>query len=115
MVALQELSLRSGIASGTGYRLPLGGSRLTAMNVTFHSVSATTQNYDDRIVCTKGVCGGLPRIKGSRMPVWILLSHRSKGVSDKKLLQLFPYLKQDDLDAAWRFAQRSPQQATRRA
>lgn len=76
--------------------------------------SVATHDRDPRIVCTKGICGGLPRVKGSRMPVWVLLSHRKKRTPDSKILELFPYLRQEDLDAAWLYAKRHPQLAVRR-
>jgi uncharacterized protein (DUF433 family) len=73
-----------------------------------------TAGFAKRIVQTPGVCGGLPRIAGTRFPVWVLLSYRNRGMSDSELLEQFPALSRIDLAAAWRFAKQQPALAKRR-
>ncbi len=56
------------------------------------------------IVKTPGVCGGSACVRTTRVPVWSLVSWRLQGVSDERLLAMFPALSQRDLDAAWSYA-----------
>lgn len=55
------------------------------------------------IVETPGICGGSPRIHGTRIPVWVLEGARRKGWSDLDLLENYPTINQADLEMAWRF------------
>ena len=57
----------------------------------------------DRIVSTPGVCGGRPRIEGTRISLDILAEAREIGVSDAQLLEDYPFLSSEDLAAAWVF------------
>lgn len=50
---------------------------------------------------TPGVCGGDARIANTRIPVWLLVGYRKDGVSDQKILDLYPQLTHADLAAAW--------------
>jgi uncharacterized protein (DUF433 family) len=59
----------------------------------------------DRIVATPGICGGQPRIAGTRIPVAVLLRCRALGYSDERVLEGYPTLKKADLTAAWKYAQ----------
>lgn len=49
------------------------------------------------------VCGGDACIRRTRIPVWLLVSFRTQGMSDAKLLEGYPGLTQDDLEAAWAY------------
>ena len=53
---------------------------------------------------TPGVCGSSACIRATRIPVWSLVAWRRKGLSDERLLVMFPTLFQSDLDAAWNYA-----------
>lgn len=59
---------------------------------------------ESEIVKTPGVCGGSARIRSTRIPVWSLVSWQRQGVSDQRLLEMFPTLNQQDLIAAWSYA-----------
>ena len=50
-----------------------------------------------------GVCGGDACIRGTRVPVWGLQAARQNGTADRDILQMYPFLSQADLDAAWVF------------
>ena len=50
---------------------------------------------------TPGVMGGEACIRRTRISVWILVGYRNLGVSDARLLEFYPGLRQQDLDAAW--------------
>jgi uncharacterized protein (DUF433 family) len=62
--------------------------------------AATASN---RIVVTRGVCGGRPRIAGTRIPVAVILRCREIGFSDERILKGYPALTAEDLSAAWAF------------
>lgn len=55
------------------------------------------------IQVTKGVCGGQPRIRNTRIPVWTLVAFRQQGADDAELLRNYPSLTRDDLTAAWTY------------
>jgi uncharacterized protein (DUF433 family) len=73
-----------------------------------NSSASSTFDPDKRIVTTPEVCGGEPRIAGTRMPVRILAAYREQGSTDAELLRDFPYLKPEDLAAAWIFVDNNP-------
>ena len=61
----------------------------------------------DRIVCTPGVIGGKPRIKGTRVSVATVLGELAAGHSIEDLLRDFPYIQREDVlqvlqYAAWK-------------
>lgn len=56
------------------------------------------------IAKTPGVCGGSACIRSTRIPVWSLVCWRRQGVSDERLLEMYPALTQSDLDEAWKYA-----------
>jgi uncharacterized protein (DUF433 family) len=57
------------------------------------------------IVETPGICGGSPRIYGTRIPVWVLEGARRLGWSDFDLLENYPTINQADLEMAWTFVE----------
>ena len=50
------------------------------------------------------VCGGDPCIVRTRIPVWLLVSFRSLGASDRDLIESYPTLRAEDLSNAWAYA-----------
>ena len=64
-----------------------------------------------RIVSTAGVCGGNPRIAGTRIPVATLLRCRALGFSEDRILESYPALSKTDLAAAWAFADNGNQRS----
>ncbi len=52
---------------------------------------------------TPGVCGGRACIIRTRIPVWSLVKWKSMGVSDAKLLEIYPSLRYQDLTNAWAY------------
>jgi uncharacterized protein (DUF433 family) len=59
-----------------------------------------------RIVTTASVCGGRPRVAGTRIPVEVLLRCRDIGFSDERILEGYPALSRADLAAVWAYAAR---------
>jgi uncharacterized protein (DUF433 family) len=53
------------------------------------------------IQSTPDVCFGKPRIRNTRIPVWLLVSFRQQGASNQELLRNYPSLKLTDLQAVW--------------
>lgn len=53
-----------------------------------------------RICKTPGVCGGEACVRGTRIPVWLLAWHWSRGQTEREILADFPSLKAPWLRAA---------------
>jgi uncharacterized protein (DUF433 family) len=70
----------------------------------------SSKRSEDRIVKTPGVCGGDAHIKGTRVTVWGLEEWRRLGWSNSRILDAYPRLKPDDLDAAWGLCGATPRQ-----
>jgi uncharacterized protein (DUF433 family) len=54
---------------------------------------------------TPGVCGGEARIGASRVTVWALEQLHRLGLDDAGILESYPEMTQDDLDAAWAYVE----------
>ena len=50
---------------------------------------------------TPGVCGGVARVAGTRIPVWSLVQAREMGYSTERLLFEYPTLRNSDLQNVW--------------
>lgn len=50
------------------------------------------------------VCGGVPCIVRTRIPVWLLEQARRLGCSELELLSAYPSLRAEDLVNAWAYA-----------
>ena len=59
-----------------------------------------------RIVSTAGICGGSPRIAGTRIPVAVLLRCRALGFTERGYWRA-TRLSKADLTAAWAFADKA--------
>jgi uncharacterized protein (DUF433 family) len=58
-------------------------------------------------------CGGDARIRGTRIPVWVLVGCRRAGLSDDAILADYPQLTRADLAAAWEYAAAHPEEIER--
>jgi len=56
------------------------------------------------IESTPDVVGGSARIVRTRIPIWILVRARQRGVSEADLLHSYPTLRAEDLTNAWAYA-----------
>jgi uncharacterized protein (DUF433 family) len=56
------------------------------------------------IVRTPDTCFGRARIDGHRLPVWLFESWRRGGATDDQLLDWYPQLVKEDLQAVWAYA-----------
>ena len=53
----------------------------------------------DRIISDPNICGGEACIKGTRIPVHVILSHLAAGESIDSILRNFPRISNDDIKA----------------
>lgn len=57
-----------------------------------------------RIISDPIVCGGEPIVKGTRIPVHIILSHLAAGDTHETILRNFPRLTVEDIKACLEYA-----------
>lgn len=62
-------------------------------------------NWAARIESNPDICGGRPRVKGTRLTVEFLLGLKAAGWSEAQILEGYPHLCDDDLRAVFAFAQ----------
>jgi len=58
----------------------------------------------DRITIEPGKCGGRPCIRGMRIRVKDVLEMLAARVPEKEILEDFPYLEPEDIDACLQYA-----------
>jgi uncharacterized protein (DUF433 family) len=68
------------------------------------------KNYDERIIRDKGICGGEPVFKGTRVTLRTVLASLAGGDSTEEILADFPSLKTEDVRAAIAFAAASAEE-----
>ena len=62
------------------------------------------ENWKERISIDPNVCHGKPCIKGTRIMVWIIVSCLANGDSIEDILQAYPGLIREDIQAALAYA-----------
>jgi len=62
-------------------------------------------DWKNRIDTDPAICGGRPRVKGTRLTVELLLGLKAAGWSETQILENYPQLAADDLLAVYAFAQ----------
>jgi uncharacterized protein (DUF433 family) len=65
----------------------------------------TQQNYRDRIVTDPRILAGKPVVKGTRIPVELVLKYLAYDPDTKPLFEAFPRLTMEDVKACLAFAQ----------
>lgn len=60
--------------------------------------------FSHRIISDPNICGGEPCIAGTRIPVWVVLSHLAAGEDIDTVLRNFPRLKKEDILACLEYA-----------
>ncbi len=58
----------------------------------------------DRIIADVNICGGEPCIKGTRIPVRVILSHLAADEKFADILKNFPSLTEADIRASLEYA-----------
>ena len=66
--------------------------------------------WQERIVRDKGICGGQPVFRGTRVTLRTVLASLADGDSPEEILADFPTLKAEDIQAAIAFAAASAQE-----
>jgi uncharacterized protein (DUF433 family) len=72
--------------------------------------TGNVKNYEDRIVRDPAVCGGEPVFKGTRVTLRTILASLADGDSPEDILEDFPALKPEDVQAAITFAAASAEE-----
>jgi uncharacterized protein (DUF433 family) len=62
-------------------------------------------NWKQLIVTEPEVCGGRPRVRDTRLTVEFLLGLKAAGWQEKQILEDYPALKADHLQAVYAYAQ----------
>jgi len=62
------------------------------------------ENWKERISIDPNVCHGKPCIKGTRIMVWIIVSCLANGDSIEEILEAYPGLEREDIQAALAYA-----------
>jgi uncharacterized protein (DUF433 family) len=62
------------------------------------------QNYQDRIEVNPGILAGKPVIKGTRIPVELVLERLEEDTQTKLLFEDYPQLHQEDIKACLWYA-----------
>lgn len=57
-----------------------------------------------RVCVDPNICGGKPCIRGTRIPIAILLDGLAEGLTPEQLLEHYPHLSIDDIRAALAYA-----------
>jgi uncharacterized protein (DUF433 family) len=68
------------------------------------------KNHGERIMRDKGICGGAPVFKGTRVTLRTVLASLADGDSVEEILADFPSLKAEDIQAAIAFAAASAEE-----
>ena len=58
----------------------------------------------ERITIDPDICGGRPRIKGTRLEIAIILDGLAEGLTDEQLIDHYPQLTPADIHAALAYA-----------
>lgn len=58
----------------------------------------------DRITIEPDKMGGVPCIRGMRVPVETVVRMLAEGITDEEILADYPYLESEDIDQARRWA-----------
>jgi uncharacterized protein (DUF433 family) len=53
----------------------------------------------DRIIIDPEVLSGKPTIKGTRIPVYLIIELLANGMTEKEILEQYPTLKKEDIKA----------------
>ena len=62
------------------------------------------EKLSERVVVDSEVLVGKPVIKGTRVPVYLIIELLANGLSEKEILKEYPQLKQEDIKAALLYA-----------
>jgi uncharacterized protein (DUF433 family) len=58
----------------------------------------------NRVVADPKICGGKPCIRGTRIPIAIILASLAEGMSAEEIIEHYPHLSPEDIRAALAYA-----------
>jgi len=61
-------------------------------------------NSVDRIAVDPGICHGQPCVKGTRIPVWLVVQYLANGDTTDDILKAYPTLIREDVQACLAYA-----------
>lgn len=61
--------------------------------------------WSERITTDAGICGGRPRVRGTRISAEFLLGLKAAGWNEERILENYPHLTREDLQAVFAYAQ----------
>ena len=67
---------------------------------------------EDRIDLNPKICGGKPRIKGTRITISLILEWLEMGKSFEEIIEAYPHLTREDISAAIRYARKFLEEET---
>lgn len=67
-------------------------------------MNTTAANLLDRVTVDPAIMAGKPVIRGTRVPVELVVRLLSQGVTEAELLDDYPHLRREDLRAALAYA-----------
>ncbi|MCW3982768.1 MAG: DUF433 domain-containing protein [Candidatus Bathyarchaeota archaeon] len=62
------------------------------------------EKFMERIAVDQEILGGKPVIKGTRIPIYLIVELLGNGLSEKEVLGQYPSLKEEDIKAALLYA-----------
>jgi uncharacterized protein (DUF433 family) len=62
------------------------------------------EKFMARIIIDQDVLGGKPVIKGTRIPIYLIVELLGNGLTEKEVLWQYPDLKEEDIKAALLYA-----------
>jgi uncharacterized protein (DUF433 family) len=60
----------------------------------------TREQLIERVVLDPQICGGKPCVRGTRIPVAVILDGLAEGLTPQDLIDHYPQLTEDDIHAA---------------
>lgn len=78
--------------------------QVPARNKAYNLKTMARKDHDSLIKTNPEVMDGLPVIRGTRIPVYLILEVLESGMSLEQILIKYPHLKMDDIRAALRYA-----------
>ena len=79
-----------------------------ASQVTTNAIYGKDENmYTDRIEINPRICGGKPVIRGTRIPVAVIMAQLAEGQTWEDVRRGYPELSEEDIRAALQYASAS--------
>lgn len=107
----RELSTALARFLGRWGRVPRRGARISIVAEDEHTAAtfaaSSGRNQLERISMDPTICGGRPRIKGTRMRVSDIVDMLAAGATRQEILADFPYIVDEDISAALTYAARA--------